>query len=97
MDSKDKKLLLKEYTKEAKDSEWCDLAFSIMVLENSMRSEKNSKCLKILKLKLKIFEAEKSSRVFEAFDMQRFINKQFQDVDEFYIWIIKCLFIKYLK
>jgi hypothetical protein len=56
-----------------------------MVLESSMRSEKNSKCLKILKLKLKIFEAEKSSRVFEAFDMQRFINKQFQDVDEFYI------------
>ena len=97
MDSKAKKLLLKKYTKEAKDSEWCDLAFSIMVLESSMRSEKNSKCLKILKLKLKIFEAEKSSRVFEAFDMQRFINKQFQDVDEFYIWIIKCLFRKYLK
>jgi hypothetical protein len=29
--------------------------------------------------------------------MQRFISKQFQDVDEFYIWIIKCLFRKYLK
>jgi hypothetical protein len=83
MDSKAKKLLLKEYTKEAKNSEWCDLAFSIIVLENCIREEKNPKCLKILKLKLEVFEGEKTSRVFDTFDMQHFLSKDFQDVDEF--------------
>jgi hypothetical protein len=79
------KTLSKAYEKQAKASEWDDLAFSIMVLESSIYQEKDVKSLKLLRLKLEIFEEEKSSRVFDTFNMEYFLNKELEDLSELYI------------
>ena len=83
MDKKTKDTLTKEYQEQAKKTEWCDLAYLIIVLELAIANEKKAKVLKILKLKLKIFEEEKSSRVFSNFNMHRFLSKEYEEVDEF--------------
>lgn len=83
MDKKTKDTLTKLYQEQAKKIEWCELAYSIMVLECAVANEKKDKVLKILQLKLEIFEKEKSSRVFDNFDINYFLNKEYEEVDEF--------------
>jgi hypothetical protein len=80
--------LIKKHTQSAKKSDWDSLALSIIELEQIILKEKNSKQLKLLNLKLKIYEAEKNNRVFESFDMEYFLNKEMgileDDLEEYY-------------
>lgn len=75
VNKKEEAILRKEYERQAQDSEWCDLAETIITLEQCVAQEKNAKHLKILNLKLEIFENEKSQRVFNTFDLTYFLNK----------------------
>lgn len=81
---KETAILLKKYKKQAENSEWCDLADSIITLEKRISKEKKAKPLKILNLKLEIFEKEKASRVFNSFDMQYFISKEYEGFEPGY-------------
>lgn len=67
--------LIKKHTQSAKKSDWDSLALSIIELEQIISTTKQAKQLKLLNLKLKIYEAEKNNRVFESFDMEYFLNK----------------------
>ena len=75
VNKKEEAILRKEYERQAQDSEWCELAETIITLEQCVAQEKNAKHLKVLNLKLEIFEAEKSHRVFNSFDMVYFLAK----------------------
>jgi hypothetical protein len=59
----------------AKNRNWDDLVGDIILLEKKIMNEKNSKSLILLKNKLKIWETEKSNRLFDCFDMKNFLNK----------------------
>lgn len=59
----------------AKKRSWDDLANDIIKLENSIRKQKKTKLLILLKNKLKILEEEKSDRLFNSFNMKTFLNK----------------------
>jgi len=74
------KALQEVYVKQAKSSTWDDLAFSIICLEEEEKKSKGVKHLKLLRKKLKIFEAEKSSRVFTSFSMDYFLNKDYEQL-----------------
>jgi len=63
------------FIEKAKKRSWDDLANDIIRLENSIRKEKKTKLLILLKNKLKILEEEKSSRLFNSFSMKTFLNK----------------------
>ena len=76
------KELTKQHIQSAKKCDWDDLALTIIALEGAERKEKDPKVLELLKLKLKIYEAEKSSRVFESFDMEYFLTKDMNIFDE---------------
>lgn len=84
MTKNDRQILTKKYTKQAKKTDWCDLAGVIMTLEECVRIEKKAKHLKILNLKLEIFEKEKSLRVFDSFDMEYFMSRDYEDFDADY-------------
>ena len=58
-----------------KKRSWDDLANDIIKLENSIRKQKKTKLLILLKNKLKILEEEKSDRLFNSFNMKTFLNK----------------------
>lgn len=77
-------ILSKEYEKQARESEWCDLAGSIITLEMCVAQEKDSNHLKILELKLEIFEKEKAQRVFSSFDLAYFLSKDDIEYDTEY-------------
>jgi hypothetical protein len=64
-----------------KKRSWDDLAGDIISLENCIRKEKNSKSLILLKNKLKIWEKEKSDRIFNTFDMKTFLNKNNEEFE----------------
>ena len=79
-----KKITPQEYVstfeKQAAELEWCDLAGMIILLENTVISkpvEITDKELELLTLKLEVFEAEKASRVFDSFDFEYFMNRDF--------------------
>jgi hypothetical protein len=79
-----KKELIEQHIQSAKECDWDDLALTIIALEGAERKEKDPKVLELLKIKLKIYEAEKSSRVFQSFNMEYFLNKDmeiFEDGD----------------
>jgi hypothetical protein len=80
MSNKKEKTFQDMCIEDAKNSTWDDLAFSIICLEEKIRKTKNAKRLKLLEKELKIFEAEKSSRVFTHFDMDYFLNKDYEEV-----------------
>lgn len=73
--------LTKQHIQSAKKCDWDDLALTIINLEQAEKKEKDPKQLELLRLKLKVFEAEKSSRVFDSFDMEYFLNR---DMEIFY-------------
>lgn len=60
---------------QAKKRNWDDLVGDIILLEKNIRNEKNSKSLISLNNKLKIWETEKSDRLFNSFNMKAFLNK----------------------
>lgn len=79
------------FNKESLGLDWDDLAYSIIVLEEAVRQEqqeckkneeRDPNILKILELKLEIHEYEKASRVFNSFNMEYFLNKDFEDFEE---------------
>ena len=74
--------LTKQYIQSAKKLDWDSLALAIIDREQAVGKEKNSKQLELLKLKLEIYEAEKSSRVFESFDMEYFLSKDMSIFDD---------------
>lgn len=74
--------LTKQYIQSAKKLDWDSLALAIIDLEQAVGKEKNSKQLELLNLKLEIYEAEKSSRVFESFDMEYFLSKDMSIFDD---------------
>ena len=51
-----------------------------MKLEKETK-DKKCKDLKSLELKLEIYEAEKASRVFSSFDLEYFLNKDFEYIE----------------
>jgi hypothetical protein len=71
-----------DFLKQARNSEWCDLAETIIVLEFAMQKEKDPKVLKILDLKLKIFEEEKKLRVANRFDYDYFRRRELELLTE---------------
>ena len=79
---KTKKQVIDQFKNEAKSSDWDDLAFGIINIERLVAVEKDSKMLKLLKIRLEIFEAEKMSRVSDSFDMEYFMSKEFQHISE---------------
>jgi len=74
--------LIRQHIQSAKKIDWDSLALAIIDLEQAIEKEKNSKQLELLNLKLKIYEAEKSSRVFESFDMEYFLSKDMSVFDD---------------
>lgn len=84
MEKSKKNKLEKKHTQLAKKSDWDSLASCIIDLELAILKEKDAKELKLLSLKLEIYEAEKNSRVFDSFDMEYFLSKEvgiFEDDD----------------
>ena len=63
MSKKNKKQVSKDFAKQAKKLDWDELAFEIIAIEYSLHSETRPKFLKLLELKLNIFEEDKMSRV----------------------------------
>lgn len=78
---KSKKEMKELFKNEAAESEWDSLASVIMAIERLLVVEKDTKMLKLLKIRLKIFEDEKTHRVSEDFDMEYFINKEIQQFE----------------
>lgn len=76
-----KKTINEKLIGKAKKRSWDDLAGDIISLENCIRTEKNSKSLILLKNKLKIWEKEKSDRIFDTFDMKTFLNKNNEEFE----------------
>jgi hypothetical protein len=76
-----KKITNEKLIGKAKKRSWDDLAGDIIVLENSIRKEKNAKSLILLKNKLKRWEKEKSDRLFSNFDMKTFLNKNNEEFE----------------
>lgn len=74
----------KDFEKEAKSLDWDDLAFRIITVEYMIIAEKDDNYLKLLELKLEILEDEKKNRVFETFDMQDFLNKEYHHVEDYF-------------
>lgn len=66
------------FVDQAKKMEWCDLAYEIMMLERSIEKDliKDPKQLKLLQLKLEIYESEKFDRISDSFDMGYFLTKE---------------------
>lgn len=82
MNKNKKQELTNQHVKNAKKLDWDSLAFSIIELEQFLLKEKNTKQLKLLNLKLKIYEAEKASRIFNSFNMEYFLNKDMVILEE---------------
>ena len=76
-----KKTINEKLIGKAKKRSWDDLAGDIISLENCIRTGKNSKSLILLKNKLKIWEKEKSDRIFDTFDMKTFLNKNNEEFE----------------
>lgn len=69
-------------TGEVKKRSWDDLANDIISLETLITKEKKRKSLILLKNKLKELEKEKSSRIFDTFNMKTFLNKNIKEFEE---------------
>lgn len=63
--------------KESKKRDWDELASDIINLEQCVKMEANAKQLKLLNQKLKIWEEEKKLRVFNTFDMEYFMSRDY--------------------
>lgn len=77
---KNEKAVRKELVKQAREKDWDDLAHEIMLLEIGVRLEEDFKYLILLNIKLEIWEEEKNSRVFDSFNMNFFLNKEFDQI-----------------
>ena len=68
------------FRKKCQNASWDDLALQIIQLESQLHSKvyfKSSKN-KVMKEKLEILEEEKSRRVLDCFDVQHFLNKEYE-------------------
>lgn len=83
---KTKKEAKAKIIKMAKKEDWDRLASEIILIEYAIREKRNAKSLKILQLKLEIYEKEKASRIVSTFNMKNFLNKSFEEdvSDDFY-------------
>ena len=82
---KNEKAIREELTKQAKAKDWDDLAHEIMLLNIGIGLEKDPKYLILLNIKLEAWESEKASRVFDGFDMNFFLNKEFEDFSDDFV------------
>ena len=82
MVNKKLKAIKMELEQQARASEWCDLAETIIALELAIRKEKDAKTLKILELKLEVFEEEKKGRVNSKFDYDHFRRRELELLTE---------------
>lgn len=73
------KQVRKNLIEQAKKREWDDLAYDIILMEKALTKDHNSKYLNLLKSKIEIWEKEKTSRLFDDFDMKVFLNKNIED------------------
>lgn len=71
-----------KHIQSAKKCDWDTLAGIIINLEQEIASEKDSKHLELLNLKLNIYETEKAYRVFDSFDMEYFLSKDMSIFDD---------------
>lgn len=78
---KNEKSIRKELEKQAKAKDWDDLAHEIILLETGIKLETDLKYLILLNIKLEVWENEKASRVSDSFDMNYFLNKDFNEID----------------
>jgi hypothetical protein len=79
---RDEEAAIKEFREQAKKQDWDELAYGITVMERAILLEKDDNYLILLKIRLKIWEEEKNSRVFDSFDMEYFLSKDFNEFDE---------------
>jgi hypothetical protein len=69
---------LKHLKLAAQRKEWCELADTIITIEQILQHPeiiKDDKRLELFKLKLEVWEAEKASRLEKQFNSEHFINK----------------------
>lgn len=76
--AKSKKELSKKYKKFAKKSDWDTLAGAIIDLELKIQKTEGKRKINLLKFELEIYEMEKASRLFDVFDMEYFVNRDFE-------------------
>ena len=73
--------IIKILKEDAEKKTWDELALAIICMELLLIEEKEAKMLKLIEIKLEIFEAEKLSRVFDGFSMKHFLSKDDGDLD----------------
>lgn len=66
------------FRKKCQNASWDDLAIQIIQLESQLHSKKKVKTSKNIEKKLQILEEEKSRRVTDCFDIQYFLNKEYE-------------------
>jgi len=66
------------FRKKCQNASWDDLAIQIIQLESQLHSKKKVKTSKNIEEKLQILEEEKSRRVIDCFDIQYFLNKEYE-------------------
>ena len=74
-----------DYLKEqVKNLEWCELASNIIDMEFLLTKKRSLKAkeLKLLSMKLDIFEKEKVSRIPSSFNPEHFIDRNYEYYDD---------------
>lgn len=68
------------FRKKCQNASWDDLAIQIIQIESQLHSKNNLKPSqnKLMQEKLQILEEEKSRRVNDCFDIQYFLNKEYE-------------------
>lgn len=67
--------------KMARSFDWDELALAIIEIELYITKNKD-KDLKLLEYKLQIYESEKDNRVLGLFDMEHFLTKEYDEIEE---------------
>jgi len=82
---RNEKLIREELDIQVKKLDWDALSYDIILISTAISIEKDSNYLKLLQIKLEIWEKEKTDMVHSQFDMQRFLEKdsEFDDLDIF--------------
>jgi len=81
MNKKEEAKLRKAHAAAAAKMEWCDLALETIRTSQKLSFSKG-KALKLLELKIDVYEEEKAWRVMDDFSFDYFVNKQYQYILE---------------
>jgi len=80
---KNEKTIRKELIKQVSKLDWDTLAYEIILLSTAVIIEEDGNFLKLLEIKLEIWEEEKKDRVSDTFSMENFLNKGYSDIGSY--------------